>query len=152
MKNILLCSILFIAILVPTRFAFAALGDTADSITTDRQAISAAKGATTVNNNFTVQEIVSDSATIREYISVAGIVFAVAWNGLTNPDLTQLLGSYATEYHDTVQKTPREPGRRSSRIESNRLVVEKWGHMPNLQGRAYDPSLIPSGVTIDDIK
>ena len=48
--------------------------------------------------------------------------------------------------------SPREPGRRNQKVETNRIVVEKWGHMRNLQGRAYVPALIPAGVSIDEIK
>ncbi len=110
------------------------------------------QGATTVRAGYRVQEIVSDSTTIREYISPNDIVFAVAWNGLRHPDLTQLLGSYAGEYHQTLQKMPREKGHRFHRVKTNQIVVEKWGHMRNLRGRAYVPNLIPPGVRIDDIK
>src|SRR5512143_863428 len=89
---------LLAAILMTTRTASATLGETADSIATDRKAISGAKSSATAGNDYSVQEIISDSATIREYISPTGVVFAVAWNGLTNPDLTPLLGSFAGEY------------------------------------------------------
>lgn len=143
---------LLAATLAATRPAPAALGEAADSVTIDRKALSAVQGATTFPRSYKVQEIVSDSTTIREYISPNDIVFAVAWNGLTNPDLTQLLGSYADEYNQALQKAPRKHGRRFNRIKTNRLVVEKWGHMRNLQGRAYVPDLIPPGVNVDDIK
>jgi hypothetical protein len=132
---------------------FAALGEPADSVARDREAMSAARGATTtVRTGYTVQEVVSDSVTVREYISPAGIVFAVAWNGYTPPDLTQLLGSYAREYDDALRKSKRKPGRRHAQIKTDRVVVEKWGHMRNLQGRAYVKALIPQGVSIDEIK
>ncbi len=138
--------------LAATRPAPATLGEAADSVTTERKALSAAQGAATAPRSYKVQEIVSDSTTIREYISPNDIVFAIAWNGLTNPDLTQLLGSYAEEYNQAMQKTPRKHGRRFNRVKTNRLVVEKWGHMRNLQGRAFVPNLIPPGVSVDDIK
>ena len=34
----------------------------------------------------------------------------------------------------------------------DRVVVEKWGHMRNLQGRAYAPALLPPGVSSDEIR
>ena len=137
---------------ITARPASATLGESAASFSSDEKALSAKRGARKVHGAYTVQEIVSGSATIREYISPADIVFAVAWNGLANPDLTQLLGTYAGEYHQTLKTTPRKPGRRFDRVETNRLVVEKWGHMRNIQGRAFVPSLIPPGVSVDDIK
>jgi hypothetical protein len=143
---------LLVATLATARPASATLGESAASVTTDRKALSTAQGAKAISAGYTVQEIVSDATTIREYISPAGIVFAVAWNGLTNPDLTQLLGSYAGEYHQALKTTPRLHGRRFSRVKTNRLVVEKWGHMRNLRGRAYVPDLIPPRVNVDDIK
>jgi hypothetical protein len=114
--------------------------------------LSAVHHATTAGNGFTVQEIVSDACAVREYISSAGVVFGIAWNGLSHPDLTLLLGSYTDEYKQTLQQTRRLPGRRAFQVKTNRLVVEKWGHMRNLQGRAYVPSLIPPGVSVHEIR
>ena len=130
----------------------ATLGESADSVMTDRKALSAVQAVKTSHDAYTVQEISSDSVAVREYISPSGIVFGIAWNGLTHPDLTLLLGSYTGEYQKSLQQTPRKRGRRFSQIKTDRIVVEKWGHMRNLRGRAYVPSLIPSGVTVDEIK
>jgi hypothetical protein len=66
--------------------------------------------------------------------------------------LSPLLGSYAGEYDDAVRHAQRKPGRRHVQIKTDRIVVEKWGHMRNLQGRAYAADLIPPGVNIDEIK
>ena len=130
----------------------AALGESADSVASDQRALSAGPGVTTVSPDYTVQEVTSDAVTVREYVSPSGIVFALAWNGLVRPDLTVLLGSYADEYETARSKTPRMPGRRNSRIETQRVVVETWGHMRDLHGRAYAPALVPQGVAIDEIK
>ncbi|MGD0585712.1 MAG: DUF2844 domain-containing protein [Oryzomonas sp.] len=132
--------------------AGATLGGSAASVTTDRKSLSAVRGATTVQPGYTVQEIVSDATHVREYVSPGGIVFAIAWNGFTPPDLTSLLGSYAAEYQQALQDTPRHTGMRHQHVEGKRVVVEKWGHMRNLQGRAYVPALVPSGVSLDEIK
>ena len=140
------------AIFATAQWAQATLGESADSIESDRNALSAVRRATTGRNGYTVQEIDSDSTVVREYISPTGVVFGIAWNGLIHPDLTQLLGSYSSEYQEALRQTPRKYGRRSLRVKTKRLVVEKWGHMRNLQGRAYAPSLVPQGVSIDEIK
>ena len=89
---------------------------------------------------------------MREYVSPSGVVFGIAWSGLVPPDLTQLLGSYAPEYQEALQQTPRQKGSRHLRVETPGVIVEKWGHMRNLQGRAYAPALIPPGVSVDEIK
>lgn len=143
---------LFMSIFVTVQQTQAALGESSDSITLDKKALSAVRRTTTVRNGYTIHEIASDSTVVREYVSPSGIVFGIAWNGLIHPDLTQLLGAYAGEYEETLRQTPRQPGRRRLQVKTNRLVVEKWGHMRNLQGRAYAPSLIPPGVSIDEIR
>jgi len=130
----------------------ATLGESADSVASDQKILSAARPALTTHNGYTVQEVRSDAVVVREYISPAGIVFAIAWNGLIHPDLTPLLGSHAGEYEQALRQTPPKPGRRSLQVKSNNIIVEKWGQMRNLQGRAYVPALIPSGVSIDEIQ
>ncbi len=141
------------AVLATAQQAQAVLGESVDSVTTDQKTLSAARGAATaVHNGYTVQEVKSDAITVREYVSSSGIVFGIAWEGRVPPDLAQLLGSYAGEYQQAVNKTPRQPGRRRLQVKTARVVVERWGHMRKLQGRAYVPALIPSGVSLDEIK
>ena len=130
----------------------ATLGESADSVATDRRALSAMQGATTVYGSYTVHEVRSDSIVVREYVSTTGVVFGIAWKGLIHPDLTQLLGSYAGEYQKALRQTSRKQGRRHLLVKTDAVVVEKWGHMRNLQGRAYAPGLIPPGVSVYEIK
>ncbi|MGC9977131.1 MAG: DUF2844 domain-containing protein [Thermodesulfovibrionales bacterium] len=130
----------------------ATLGGSIESVDSDGKALSAARRAATVRNGYSVREINSDSVAVREYVSPSGVVFGIAWNGLIHPDLAQLLGSYAGAYQEALQRTPREPDRRRLRVKTDQIVVEKWGHMRNLQGRAYAPALIPKGVSIDEIR
>ena len=156
MKNmyclLVLCLVCSATLLAAARPVRAALGGTADSIESDRRALSAVRGATSVENGYTVQEIDYDGNAVREYVSPSGIVFAIAWNGIRHPDLTTLLGSHADEYRKALQQTRRRPGVRSLSVKADRVVVEKWGHVRNLQGRAYTPDLVPPGVNLDEIK
>jgi hypothetical protein len=148
-----LCLGLSVAVLMTAPQVQAGLGESADSVASDRKALSAVQRASTVRNGYTVQEFASDATAVREYISPSGIVFGIAWNGLAYPDLTPLLGSYASEYQQALQQTPHQPGlRRYHAVQTDRVIVEKWGNMRNLQGRAYAPALIPPGVSIDEIK
>ncbi len=150
--TVMLCAGLFLVSLSFCRTAHAALGEPAESVVSDRKSLAAAQGATTVHSGYTIQEVTSEAVSVREYISPSGIVFGIAWNGLIHPNLTPLLGSYSGEYEEALKHTPRQRGRRSSTIKGSRVVVEKWGHMRNLQGRAYAPALMPPGVSVDEIK
>ncbi len=150
--SLLLSLALLTGMLTVCRSAGAALGSSADSLTRDRTALSARQRSTSTRTGYTVHEMESDSNVVREYISPSGIVFGIAWDGLIHPDLSTLLGSYAAKYREALKHTPRKPGRRRHQVQTEQLVVEKWGHMRNLQGRAYAPALIPPGVSIDDIR
>ena len=143
---------LTLTVLAAVPQAQATLGESADSVESDRNALSAARGATTTSPGYTVHEVRSETTTVREYVSLSGVVFGIAWNGLTHPDLTPLLGSYTYEYQKALGQVPRQPGRRHVQVKTDRVVVEKYGHMRNLQGRAYAPALIPQGVSVDEIK
>jgi hypothetical protein len=77
-------------------------------------------------------------------------VFAVAWSGGAAPDLPTLLGAFHDEYRAAASVRPALRGPR--RVETARIVVETWGHQRDLHGRAWIPSLVPAGVTLDDLQ
>ena len=132
--------------------AHATLGESADSIAANKKALLAARGSVRTSLKYSIHEFQSETTTVREYVSSSGVVFGIAWNGLTHPDLAPLLGSYNPEYKKALKNAKRQPGHRHVSIITNGVVVEKWGHMRDLRGRAYAPDLIPDGVSVDEIK
>jgi hypothetical protein len=134
------------------QFAHASLGDSVSSVDVDRKAMVAKRGATHSYSNYRVLEIHSGSTSVREYVSSSGQIFGVAWSGRAHPDLNQLLGKYLSDYQTASALTPRERGRKPRLVRGSSVVVRTWGHMRNLQGHAYDPSLFPSGVSANDIQ
>ena len=140
-----------IAILMMTETALAALGESGDSVDRDRVALKAVQRTTSVSKSYSVQELQTKTIAVREYLTPSGVVFGITWNGLTHPDLTPLLGSFAGEYAAAIRDAPRTYGRRHSQLMTEHIVVEKWGHMRNLRGRAYIKSLVPPGVTVNEI-
>ncbi|HUN54135.1 MAG TPA: DUF2844 domain-containing protein [Smithella sp.] len=151
LSSLLLCFSLALIVLFVGQ-AYATLGESTDSIATNRKALSAVRSTTITSSKYTVHVFQSETMTVREYVSPSGVVFGIAWNGLTHPDLTPLLGSYASEYQKAASHIKRQPGRKFVKVESDNVIVEKWGHMRNLQGRAYAPALMPQGVSNDEIK
>jgi hypothetical protein len=130
----------------------AILGEMAEPANSTQRMPSAFSARTEIHQTFTVRTTQSDATTVREFIAPSGIVFAVTWNGIARPDLSILLGSYNGEYESALNRTARVHGRRSRSIRTDRVVVEHWGHMRDLSGRAYDPSLIPGGVSLEEIQ
>jgi hypothetical protein len=99
---------------------------------------------------YTVHELQTPSGTVvREFVSPAGTVFGVAWQGPTMPDLRQVLGAYFEPYAQAATQrrahgplTVAQPG----------LVVHSGGHMRAFVGRAYIPQAVPPGVDAAAIK
>lgn len=132
--------------------ARAALGEPEASVSRDREALAAVARGSTNRGPYSVHELERGGTTIREFVSPQGIVFAITWSGLANPELGALLGSYAAEVEQAASRTPAVKGRRSQRVVAPHVVVDRWGHMRDRHGRAWVPDLVPQGVTLDEIR
>lgn len=136
--------------------ASAALGGTIESIAGDRvqmkassRVMAAAPGAITTIP-YTVHELLTPAGiTVHEYARIDGRVFAVTWSGPTMPDLRQLLGPHFSSY--VVATDNQRHGHAHRSIRADDLVVRSAGHMRAFSGVAYLRSLIPDGVSIDDL-
>ena len=134
--------------------AWAALGEAASSVETDRVGL-AGQLSMIPAQLYTIQEITTSEFVVREYVS-RDTVFAVAWRGRRPPNLVSLLGGYFLEYQEAAAAAaaaangPRMRG--ATRIQGARVVVEAGGHPGDIRGRAYIPSLLPSGVTKEMIQ
>jgi hypothetical protein len=141
---------LTVALLLHGSPARATLGEPEPSVDADRAAMEMASGPVTARGGQRVHELSSSTVSVREFVTPSGTVFAIAWSGLTRPDLSRLLGSYYGEYRRAATREP--TGRRPRRVETAQVVVESWGHARALRGRAWLPSLTPAGVNLDDIR
>jgi hypothetical protein len=140
------------ALLVGADRAAAALGGAPESVESDRRALAAAARPTVRGSTYAVHELQSGLVRIREYVSPAGVVFGVAWNGPTPPDLDQLLGGYAAEWKQAAKASAPSPGRGFRAVSGPNVTVVRWGRMGNLRGRAWASALVPEGVAVDEIQ
>jgi hypothetical protein len=135
--------------------ANASLGGDSTSINEDRLHMNvkhAARLTASSTGSYTVNETTLPSGTlIRQYVSSAGVVFAVAWSGPFMPDLRQLLGPH----FDTMvaqQAKQTHAGHRLFSLHESGLVIESGGHPRSFVGRAYLPSALPAGVNVQEIQ
>ena len=143
---------MILSVLLSLNFAFAGLGEPKSSVMNDRDRIDAKVIVSHQQyDNYSIDEILIGKNKIKEFISLSGTVFAIAWTGKAHPDLSKLLGSYWGEYSQSV-KNQSTHHRTQGKTQTNNIVVEKSGHMRALTGRAYIPSLLPLGIAVDEIK
>jgi len=147
----LIASLAAIVFLFPLRL-HASLGGDGASIDADRAQL---KGSVQQRQTaaYTVNEIKAASGTVvREYVSSAGNVFAVAWQGQFVPDLHQLLGAYFGQYSAGVKaEKATYVGRHPLNLHLPGLVVQFNGYMRALHGRAYIPQQVPAGVQQEEL-
>ena len=102
-------------------------------------------------SGYTVRRIHYGQALMREFIAPTGVVFALDWKGMPEPDVKNLLGS-STDDERLEDLLPILRRRNSTtRVSERDIIWEKSGTSRNLYGRAYVPYLVPSGVTIGDV-
>ena len=133
--------------------ALAALGGDLASVRDDQTQMNGSL-ITTEGAKYTVHEIKAAAGTVvREYVSPAGDVFAVGWQGPSLPNMQQILGSYFQAFSAAAkaQRAARR-GRGPLSIQQPGLVVESSGRLRAYSGRAYDPGKLPQGVGANDIR
>jgi hypothetical protein len=126
--------------------AQAALGGKSASVDADRAHLRA-RMSRSVAAGYTTQDLTTDDGTVtREYISSAGTVFAVTWDGPMRPDLKQLFGGYYDRFQ--AANTGKGAGRRPLRADLLDFIVRSGGHSGDFWGFAYLPLETPTGFDL----
>ena len=148
-RNPLLLAALAVATTALTAPAAASLGGDESTVAADHAALAGQIKVARVQR-YVMHEITAPSGTVvREFVSPAGKVFAVAWSGPSMPDLRQVLGPYFDTYVAAVaQRKARGP----VHVVLPGLVVQSSGHMRAFSGKAYLPDAVPAGVASEEIK
>jgi Protein of unknown function (DUF2844) len=143
---------LFVILTLPFPL-FASLGGDTTSVDADQAKMQGTR-QTTSSDSYTVHEIqASTGIAVKEYVSPAGRVFAVTWQGPAHPDLRQLLGAYFDQYTEAVQaQRVHRRGHGPLLIQLPGLVVQLTGHPRSFLGRAYVPQMLPPGVRAEDLR
>ncbi len=129
--------------------AHATLGQNVSSVDSDQTRLHAVARAATTQSAYSVNLLTLPSGTVvREYVAPSGIVFGVAWEGPTLPDLKSMLGSSFDTY---VSATTTRRGTPLA-VSSSDLVVYSSGHLRAFAGHAYLPQAVPTGVDVGVIQ
>ncbi|RFU48986.1 DUF2844 domain-containing protein [Paraburkholderia sp. DHOC27] len=129
--------------------AHAALGGNVSSIGSDQVRMHAVAHSATSQSAYTVHLITLPSGTeVREYVAANGVVFGVAWEGPTLPDLQATLGAAFDQYVAATATRRATP----LAVSNDQLVVFSGGHLRAFAGHAYLPQAVPAGVDVSVIQ
>lgn len=133
--------------------ANAVLGRQEDSINADLKVIAGKHHVAITHNDFKVHEFSNDHLLVREYADNNGTIFAITWKGLNHLDLNSFMGNYFSDFKQASEQAPKLQGRLPYRmLRGSQVVVQQFGHMGAVRGKAWVLDLLPQGVTTDEIK
>ncbi|MGZ3697718.1 MAG: DUF2844 domain-containing protein [Bdellovibrionota bacterium] len=133
--------------------AHASLGGPALSVEHDRNALRGQQKVLS-RHGYSIHELtLPEGQTVREYVDASGTVFAVTWQGATQPDLSLLPGDHFQEFQNAQSaEPPPGPRRPSATTRSGNLVVVRSGHMRDLRGKAYLETELPRNLRAKDLR
>jgi hypothetical protein len=129
-----------------------ALGQPESSVSVD-QAVLRGQIRQEVHPGYRLHRITTPNGTIiREYVSPAGKVFGISWQGPFIPDLKHLLGEYQNALQSATPAQTAVHPMRGAIVKTSDFVFASGGHMGFWRGHAYVPSLMPAGVAVEVIR
>jgi hypothetical protein len=124
--------------------AHATLAGDAASITANAHTLSATHQVQKLAEGERHELVLASGVIVHQYLSPGGTVYAITWQGRRPPDLRELLGPGFS------QLSHRAPGgHHRMDFTGVDLKVQSMGHRHSSSGRAWVPSLVPAGVTVD---
>jgi hypothetical protein len=132
------------AVLVACPNARATLGDNVTSVNGNHQRLGGERSVLKLANGERHDMRLPSGTVVHQYVSSAGVVYAIAWRGPRKPDLRELLGTYFGK----MAQAKRVPigGHHIVIRRGDDLVVDVVGRPRSSSGRAWVPSLVPTGV------
>jgi hypothetical protein len=133
--------------------AWGVLGEAEASVSADQQFVRGQiKDEVEVHEGYRVHRIADSGGTVvREYVSAAGKVFGVSWQGPFIPNMQQLLGSYFAHLQEYAHA---QTGRHGGPLimHHSDFIFTNSGHMRWYHGRAYVPSLVPANISPEVVR
>lgn len=123
--------------------ASATLGQDVSTVDRDQAQMHASARVLATEAAYSVHLLTLPSGTVvREYAAPGGIVFGVAWEGPTLPNLKAILGPAFDQY--VAASAIRRSG--TAAVSNSHLVVVSGGRLRAFAGHAYVPQAVPAGV------
>jgi len=128
--------------------AGATLGGDVPSVLANQAHLGAARQVQKVAGGERHELTLPSGIVVHQYVSARGAVYAITWKGPRLPDLRELLGPYFAQLERRDAYAPLGHHRLS--LDGTDFSIRSAGHRGSFSGRAWVPSLVPAGVTIDN--
>jgi len=139
------------AVTLASNSASAGLGERFDSVAKDHLALHGTTLAVTTHPGYSLHETTTaDGATVRQFVSPSGTVFAVSWAGRTQPDLQVLLAKHYGQYLEATKQP--HASHKVLNVTSPDVVINVTRHVRGFTGSAHVPALVPPTVSIADLR
>jgi hypothetical protein len=144
-----LAGAIFVASCMLSLSAQATLGQNVSTVAGDAVWMHAITHTVSQRTGYVMHRLTLPSGTVvREFVSLRGVVFGVAWEGPTLPDLKATLGPAFDQY---VAATATRRGSPLA-VSTGDLLIFSTGHMRAFAGHAFLPLAVPAGVDIGVIQ
>jgi uncharacterized protein DUF2844 len=132
--------------------AGANLGGPESSVAADQQ-ILRGQSRQEARGSYKVYQISAANGVVwKEFVSPAGMVFAISWQGPHMPNLERMLGSSLVDLQVAMQSSAPRRTRGPLIIRTDKLVLVSGGHMRAFHGYAYVPGLVPANVSPETLQ
>lgn len=133
------------AVMIFSEPSQAGLGEAASSVSHDQMGLNGSSLQVISKDKFSRYEFTTPGGVrIRQFVSLGGTVFAVAWLGPDMPDLSVLLASFHKDYL-VAAEAPRM-NQRALVVSNERLVLHINSLPRGFIGGAYLPAQLPTDV------
>jgi hypothetical protein len=125
--------------------AYATLGGNVASILDNEQHLGAVRQVRPLAKGERHDLVLPSGTVVHEYVAPGGAVYALTWRGPRMPDMRELFGAYFAELARRDIRT--SSGHHRLTIVGPDFMVRSSGHPRSFEGRAWVPSLVPSGIS-----
>jgi hypothetical protein len=122
--------------------AHATLGGDVPSIEANAVALGGVRSVQPTATGERHDVVLPSGTVVHEYVSSAGAVYAISWQGVGPANLRELLGPRFAQ----VEGAHRSGGHHVWSFVGADLIVRTMGHRRTFAGHAWIPSLVPAGV------
>jgi hypothetical protein len=144
-KGLLVATVLSLGGLGIARDARATLGGDVASVAANEQHLGGSRQVQKLPAGERHEIVLPSGIVVHEYVSPGGAVYAIVWRGPRIPDLRELLGPYFAQ----LASRDLQGGHHHMNVKGSDFMVRSMGHRNTFAGRAWVPSLVPTGVDVE---